>query len=264
VDGLEGLAKLLATNERLVVLCVDKDVERVESELTRMNIKNTVLGIRAAKGLEFQDVVICDFCAHINKDDQAVWKSLLINQHAAPSAAHSHVELQLKLLYTAVTRSCNRLLFVETEKTQLSSVMFRWLVGAGLAEMHNSADESTVLMTSDEWRVQGIEFALCAEGEQSAMFLQKAVKCFTLAGDAELASRVSAELDLCVLTSKLVAGGDKTLTACEEQEAAQAVLRALRCGLRDGAGAVCGLLRGRVGCSNIFWWEVVCALKSLL
>ncbi len=53
----------------------------------------------------------------------------------------------MKLLYTAVTRSRNRLLFVETEKTQLSSVMFRWLVGAGLAERHNAADESTVLIS---------------------------------------------------------------------------------------------------------------------
>eukprot|EP01034_Spumella_vulgaris_P047544 gene47544-biopygen37522 len=98
------------------------------------------------------------------------------------SAAYPQLELQLKLLYTAVTRSCNRLLFVETEKTQLSSVMFRWMVGADLAETYNAANEEAVLMTSDEWRAQGIEFALSAEGEDTTLFLEKALHCFKLAG----------------------------------------------------------------------------------
>eukprot|EP01034_Spumella_vulgaris_P047248 gene47248-biopygen3922 len=163
VDGLEGLTNVLAKNERLIVLCVDEEVERVESKLTRINIKNSVLGIRAAKGLEFSDVVLLDFFKHIALADQAVWKSLFTGENSVASTAHPHIELQLKLLYTAITRSCNRLLFVETGKTQLSSVMFRWMVGAGLAEMFDVGSAETELMTSDEWHMQGIEFALSAE-----------------------------------------------------------------------------------------------------
>ncbi len=41
-----------------------------------------------------------------------------------------------------------------------------------MAEKFDIASAETVLMTSDEWRVQGIEFALSAESENAVMFLE--------------------------------------------------------------------------------------------
>jgi hypothetical protein len=191
-----------------------------------------------------------------------VWKSLFTTENGSASTSHPHIELQLKLLYTAVTRSCNRLLFVETEKAQLSSVMFRWLVGAGLAEMHNAADESTVLMTNDEWRVQGIEFALSAEGESAAMFLQKAVTCLQNAADTALCTKATVQLQLYNLTVKLTEGvTDITLSHHEELEAARTVLAGLRNGLTEEVREVVGLLATRVACGELFRLEIVSSWK---
>ncbi len=106
--------------------------------------------------------------------------------------------------------------------------------GAGLAKMHNAADESTVLMISFEWRVQGIEFALSAEGEQSAMFPQKAIKCFILAGDDDLVSRATAQLDVVNMmgeSSMRLKIDHKT-----EQQTAAVLLSGLMAGLlREGS-----------------------------
>jgi hypothetical protein len=172
-----------------------------------------------------------------------------------------HIELQLKLLYTAVTRSCNRLLFVETEKTQLSSVMFRWLVGAGLAEMYNTADESTVLMTSDEWRVQGIEFALSADGDNSELFLRKSVRCFSFACDDALLERAKCQLKHLVLHAQLVRLKRKSvLTADQEQNAARVVLGLLRLGLKSEVRELCRLLCDAVANKLLFVEEVLSVL----
>jgi superfamily I DNA/RNA helicase len=257
VDEVEGLAKLLVKNERLVVLCADEEVVRVDCELTRMNIKNTVLGIRAAKGLEFVDVVVLDFFSSIPSKDYQAWKSLFTSENVVASTTHPHIELQLKLLYTAVTRSCNRLLFVETEKTQLSSVMFRWMVGAGLAEMYNAADESTVLMTSDEWRVQGIEFALSAEGENTVMFLEKALKCFTLANDETLLTRCAAELQLVQARLFLSSFKNHIINRHEVKNAVKVILEGLRVGLREEVRELCKALQSKVAYGEIFGFEIV-------
>jgi len=43
------------------------------------------------------------------------------------------METQLKLLYTAVTRSCARLIFAETRSSAAGDTFFRWLEGLQLA-----------------------------------------------------------------------------------------------------------------------------------
>ncbi len=117
-----------------------------------------------------------DFFVHEPVADQPVWNRLFVSENSTASSAHPHIELQLKLLYTAVTRSYNRLLFMEICNSSLSSTVLRWMVGSGIAEMFIALDQTAVLLTSDEWRVQGNEFALTAEGDSTVMFLQKAVR----------------------------------------------------------------------------------------
>ncbi len=113
-------------------------------------------------------------------------------------------------------------------------------------------------MTSDEWRVQGIEFALSAESESAASFLEKAVRCFVLAGDAELSSRVTTQLALLRLLDELCGGGrDEALSVREEQEAAAVVLRGLKGGLTKEVREVVGLLCERVSHRELFRYEVV-------
>jgi hypothetical protein len=254
---MEGLAKLLVKNERLVVLCVDESVDSVESELINMGIKNVVLGVRAAKGLEFTDVVLVNMFGTLDKSDQAIWKTLFSSANATASSAHPHIELQLKLLYTAITRGCNRLLFVETEKTQLSSTMFRWLVSAGLAEMFNAANEEAVLMTSDEWRAQGIEFALSAEGDNVISLLEKAVKCFQSACDEDLQIRAETQLALTVHTKQLIKQrGSRNLNLSEQQALAYSVFNGLKFGYRTEVKEMCSHLKDMFEYSVIFEAEV--------
>jgi hypothetical protein len=119
-------------------------------------------------------------------------------------------------------------------------------------------------MTSDEWRVQGIEFALSAEGENTTMFLDKAARCFTLANDVQLASRALLQMDMAGLLERLlrVRLEGRQLNDREEQDAAQVVLRAVRLGgmLRE-VREMSGMLKGVVRNSELFEWEVMSMLN---
>eukprot|EP01034_Spumella_vulgaris_P024961 gene24961-biopygen21567 len=100
-----GLAKLLSRNDGLLVVCMDAVEKSVEFALEQTGIANLVLGVRAAKGLEFTDVVLVDFFCGVPEGDQAVWKSLFTGAGGHSIATtHPHIELQIKL-----TRSCNLL-----------------------------------------------------------------------------------------------------------------------------------------------------------
>eukprot|EP01032_Pedospumella_encystans_P029083 gene29083-32844_t len=124
--GLSSVAKMLTSNERTVVLCPDQMVSEVNDQLAAQREGDSskgslVLGIRAAKGLEFTDIVLLDFFSSIPDIDYKAWKELLavgdnssshggeLQQYAFPQ-----LELQLKLLYTGITRCINRLIFVES------------------------------------------------------------------------------------------------------------------------------------------------------
>ncbi len=99
-------------------------------------------------------------------------------------------------------------------------------------------------MTSEEWRVQGIEFALSAEGDAAEQFLEKAIKCFVQAGDAELLQRAVAEAEM-VRVRELLGKHhhSKLLSEQLEKEVAKTVASVLRCGLVAEARELCGTLR---------------------
>jgi hypothetical protein len=99
-----------------------------------------------------------------------------------------HMEMQLKLLYTAITRCKKRLLFVETEKTKVYDAFERWVSGIpeknvpALAEKLAQFESNDIGFTSnDEWKSEGINLAIQASEEhQSTMF--RALEFFNRAG----------------------------------------------------------------------------------
>jgi hypothetical protein len=211
-----------------------------------------VWGIRAAKGLEFQDIVLFDFFSRIPAADHKAWRSLLSEeQKDGMLQQFPQIELQLKLLYTAITRGCNRLLFAESQSTSLWSVFTRWLSARNLAGPFNpSAGGAVEFMTSDEWRVRGIELAMSAEGSDAELFLQRAVRCFELAGDSALKARAAAHLDVEQYCSRLTQSCGGALTGTmkprDEIETVRLATRAVRAGLRDQARSLCELIAQRV------------------
>lgn len=114
--GEGQLEALLQYAPQLAVLCPDHHVPRLSPDIEESC--NLLLGIRESKGLEFSDVMVLDFFRTLDARDHKAWKHLLQPTEASLAAAggdtpfqyqHPQVETQLKLLYTAITRSCNRL-----------------------------------------------------------------------------------------------------------------------------------------------------------
>jgi hypothetical protein len=219
---------VLRCNERMVVLCSDVTAESIEEQLRAAALPNTVMGIRASKGLEFSDVLILNFFADTPKADQKAWKVLLST--TTVSSRHERVsypqlEAQLKMLYTAVTRSCDRLVFVENTESASSSAFFRLLKAKQLAEPFDAGNEgATVMMLSDEWRARGINFAMSAEGDRAIAFLTQAKRCFECAGDKPLIARTSIHLELEILRHRLLT---EEISIRDELEAASLLCRSL-------------------------------------
>ena len=219
-----GFRRLLSNNERLVVLCADEQSSAVELELQQWGMDNSVLGIRAAKGLEFPDVVLLDFFCHMS--EQRAWKMLL--KDGSPMAlSQDHygqcfpqLEGQLKLLYTGITRCCNRLVFVERQLSPAGSEFTRLLEGRKVAErvtqasLRASEDDSNglahvVLMSGDEWRVRGIDFALSVSeeegiGPEAEAMLCRAMQCFDRAGDFVLKDKAAAHRALVLVRARWI------------------------------------------------------------
>ena len=216
------LRTILANNERLVVLCLD---EANRTAVLSESGGGSVFGIREAKGLEFPDVVVLDFFSGIPGADQKVWKTLLAadDHQISQSSWSPQVETQLKLLYTAITRSCNRLIFIETQQSVAGSSFFSWLQAKRLAEPLLFQEEAAgQVMTGDEWRARGLDCAVSAEGPSAIPLLQSAVQCFTRAKDTKLLDRASAELELKVLMQRWEGkkADEKRLDRSHEKEVA--------------------------------------------
>ncbi len=94
--------------------------------------------------------------------------------------------------------------FVESQSNMLTSTFTRWLKRPNIAEPLLNLDCGEVIMTSERCRVQGIEFALSAEGDVAEPFLEKAVKCFNQAGDSALRGKSSSSVGSCGLSAHAV------------------------------------------------------------
>jgi hypothetical protein len=276
---------MLGMNERFVVLCADSEVSRVcaglrtplDGDAAAAMSAQFILGIRAAKGLEFADVIILDFFSALPDVDYRAWKELLDansgdsggSQGGLSAYAHPQLEPQLKLLYTAITRCINRLVFVETAKSRVGGVFFRWLQRRELAErctMLDGADAAgaeaagqgtgPVLMTTDEWKARGIDLALAAtsvasaESTLAAAMFDQAAYCFQRANSPAFcsAANVCAEV---VRTRAALASGDQSssgsqqevLSSAKEMQFACLISRCLAGGFAQDARDLCMLVR---------------------
>ncbi len=82
VEGDAGL-KAHLTFESFVVLAAEDRTH----DMARLLPPNTVSEINQVKGLELNDVALCDFFSSIPADDQKLWKSLFAPQHLKTNLA---------------------------------------------------------------------------------------------------------------------------------------------------------------------------------
>jgi hypothetical protein len=228
VDGLDQLKELLIPNERLVVLTRDDNVEAVLPYAP----KNLVMGIRDSKGLEHSDVALVDFFSGLERFSTSKALRDVLRTTYDLRGEYPEMEWELKMLYTAITRCQNRFVFVETKPTSSGSQFFRWLTDSHLAEQHpeRRGETADLLMTNDEWRMKGIEFALRAEDanevETIITRLETALACFERAVDTDLAKRVKLLLRATKFRQHHLSGD--TIRAEIEAEAIQIVQECLR------------------------------------
>jgi hypothetical protein len=222
-------------------------------------MNHLVLGIRAAKGLEFPDVLMLDFFSALPSRDQKPWKRLLSDDNVMvltdSALQYPQLEGQLKLLYTGITRCCNRLVFAETRKSDAGVSFFRWLTRgtvdkkiaedfaqvygkkptkAGDRSVEEETEDNMELMTNDEWRARGVDLAMLAEdaaetgaeagagagyltksSSSVTQYLRKALQCFDRAGDVILKSRAETQMQANRLAERLQAMSVDTLDTAD-------------------------------------------------
>jgi hypothetical protein len=115
------------------------------------------------------------------------------------------LELQLKQLYTAITRCCKRFLIAETKKTVSLDAFSKWAThrrskerSDWLVEQSSIDTVTETVMTRDEWMNRGLTFAVRAEEEvdldEQAKWLQRSQAPFVAASSEAMKSRVQAHL----------------------------------------------------------------------
>lgn len=201
--GLGEIKDLLARNNRIRVLVRDESKPRVQEELG--SARHMCLGIREAKGLEFRDVILLDFFNDNQDRHHKEWKKLWLDEGSKAINLPVTLEVELKLLYTAITRSCDRLFFVETKDSKCFDFWCRCLEGGQLANtMKPEALDANAMMTNDDWLIEGVEMAsLAADCEDTVValnHLKRAVACFEKANDKHLASKCAKHLEAVKLT----------------------------------------------------------------
>jgi len=197
------------------LVCVTHDEHAQEcAEICGRN--SLVLGIVEAKGLEFSDVVIVNFFSKLGGRHQAPWKDLIRSSRAGAAGGfenrHPELEGHLKLLYTAITRCCHRLFFVETAASAAWPAFDRWLTGQGVAERcAATTDVDAALRTADEWRALGMDMALDkivndgdAVFDRRPNLMPNALKCFRNAGDGVLAKKAEVHIQAAKVYPELV------------------------------------------------------------
>jgi superfamily I DNA/RNA helicase len=242
----DELAQLVDTNQKLRVLVRDETKTALQKRLSDIGVAQcTCFGIREAKGLEFDDVLLVNFFSDINIENSIrhkSWKQLLLAPHTVEGGAGAlplGMELELKLLYTAITRSCNRLFFVETCQNSAGEAWFRCLKNGNLASVispRNNTVAKNVMMTSDDWRAEAIELASLAEdrGANSVSLLETATSHFEKAADSCLMHRASEHLRALRLEQQRDFDGLKNADS-----AARAVLAYLSVGMLRDAARIC-------------------------
>jgi hypothetical protein len=166
---LKIVKQMVTNNPTLRVLAREDNVAALKEYLGLSH----VFGLREAKGLEWGDVLILDFFA--DSAFQPDWKKLLVSANVKTTnhncsdaykatqadmkdTLSAEMELELKLLYTSITRSSHRLYFVETKEGQASKAWFRCLhkheLGTQVEDVTALAASIKGVMTEYGWVVQ--------------------------------------------------------------------------------------------------------------
>lgn len=248
-----GGGAVILTHDALVLRCKDALVGYP-----------LVYGIREAKGLEFHHVVLLDFFCELPLSLQKAWRDLLLGRTTVTnfSTQFPEIEGQLKLLYTAVTRSMDRLFFAESRASIAGDAFVRWITtcsvnnisSAGSAKQRMKAlatrsavdDVEKMRQTPDDWRSTGFDNAIMAESgddlDAAKGWMEKALYCFQQANDSELASKARlyrASLRFRSLLYQNETNVDALDLSDLEPEAARLVKHLLKEQLINEAVAVC-------------------------
>eukprot|EP00547_Thalassionema_nitzschioides_P017852 CAMPEP_0194239112 /NCGR_PEP_ID=MMETSP0158-20130606/5677_1 /TAXON_ID=33649 /ORGANISM="Thalassionema nitzschioides, Strain L26-B" /LENGTH=1368 /DNA_ID=CAMNT_0038973517 /DNA_START=483 /DNA_END=4585 /DNA_ORIENTATION=- len=197
------ISTIIHENSRIRILVRDELKDSIKAQLGHAG--NACLGIRDAKGLEFRDVIILDFFLGIDKLHNKAWKDILLGDSAKKAKISTSfldlpvsMELELKLLYTAITRSCDRLFFIETQKSQAFDAWRRCLKKDELAiEIKSDMIGDRGVMTADDWLIEGIEIASQvsdSEGSEAKKLLLQAIDHFQKAQNKIYEQRCHANL----------------------------------------------------------------------
>jgi hypothetical protein len=171
--------------------------------------------------MEFKSVIIVDFFAELPSSLQKPWRDLLLNRYKKADAfqqAFPLVEVQLKLLYTAVTRCIEQLFFAETSSSVSGDAAVRWLTtksiltpenrSEALATINNVKDLESMSMTNDEFCVVGLDNAELAESaelvEYGLDYLERAIYCFKKAHNPELVIKANVHFESMRLRNRLM------------------------------------------------------------
>jgi hypothetical protein len=195
---LSKLQELLSKIDLAFVLTHDAEVSRLKRCLGDYLL---ILGIRESKGLEFKHVVLVDFFKGLAEEHQKPWRNLLQGRNETDlKPGFPEIESHLKLLYTAITRCSGRLFIAETGSSIAGQAFVRWATSRkkcgddALAVKQDVQDVKKMVRTPDEWRSNGVDFAMVAEGmhddlEDAQRWLDKAIYCFGQVDDTELARK---------------------------------------------------------------------------
>jgi len=267
----QQLADILEKNNRLRILVRDECKSRIHDELGEQG-KRSCLGIREAKGLEFRDVVILDFFGSSAIDDKA-WKTLLLGDPRKDMQKTTlydgmpiSMELELKLLYTAITRSCDRLFFIETGSSKTYNSWSRCLKRDELAQEIKPDDFiGQGVMTADDWLIEGIEIASQvsdSRGAEAMGMLERAIVNFQKASDKKYEEKCVANLKALQLQSDAElfyedsGSADRSLDEITRKKAAEAVSAYLDAEMVNEATRACRRLCSSNGLSNFLISEI--------
>jgi len=213
------IKNLIAVNERLIILTPASNFARLN---TCLECPIQLLEITESKGLEFTDILLVDFFCSLPTSDIKEWRMMLANEQEGDGDHYPHLEYQLKLLYVAITRACNRLIFIETKPsgtyyhlfiiiliiiiiiiiiiTEIATRMFKfWTHPNRLVSSYKPDNETHELLTADESVKRGLDFVINSldldnndkdEKNKKIVWLDKALYYFKRAKRTDLEKRV--------------------------------------------------------------------------
>jgi hypothetical protein len=162
---MASVKELVARLDGVVIITHDEHVSYLKQRLDYP----LVYGIREAKGLEFEMVIVLDFFRWLPASIQKPFRDLMVGRNVDDvGVCCPEIEGYLKLLYTGVTRCIQRLYFAETVKSTCGDAFVRWITsstsdGNALAVRQRVSDVEAMSHTPDEWKAMGLENAVNAE-----------------------------------------------------------------------------------------------------